>query len=99
MTTPLKSEPFCEYSAEGFGVIGLRVSEANDWLAEHPGYAGRIWGDWLDGSPRAQFDATEMFFPEPDEALCNTAEILANLAVEHNENRVGNTAIHHHEAA
>ena len=75
---------YCEYSAEGFGVIGHNVSEANDWLSTHPEYRGSIHGDWLDGSPRAQFDATELFFPEPDEGHVKLDATLAEIASEIN---------------
>ena len=75
---------YCEYSAEGFGVIGYNVSEANDWLAAHPEYRGPIHGDWLDGSPRAQFDATELFFPEPNDGFVKLDATLAQIEREIN---------------
>jgi len=70
---------YCEYSAEKYGVIGYRACEVNDWLAAHPDYRGSISGDWLDGSPRAQWDASELFFPTPDEGHVRLDATLAKI--------------------
>lgn len=59
---------WCLFS-NGYGqLIGEDIAEARDWLAAHPDYAGKIDGDWDTGGPRDHFDATEIFFPDADEA-------------------------------
>lgn len=41
--------------------VGECALEVRGWLAEHPEYQGRIYGDWDTGGPRDDFDATELF--------------------------------------
>jgi hypothetical protein len=57
----------CIYSNDNGQHIGACALEVRGWLAEHPDYQGKIWGDWDLGGSRDHFEATEMFFPEPDE--------------------------------
>ncbi len=81
---------YCQFSAEKYGIVGYRVCEVNDWLAEHPDYCGYIDGDWLDGAPGSQFDASELFeslLRENAERLEKLDKTLAEIASETNENR------------
>lgn len=60
--------------------VGECVLEVRGWLAEHPEYRGRIYGDWDTGGPRDNFDATAWFIPDADdeaEAPATIAEIAA----------------------
>ena len=77
---------WCLFSTGDGRDIGSNALEARGWLAEHPEYTGRVYGDWDTGGPRDHFDATEMFRPEAEE----DAETLAEPGVSDN----GNLQIH-----
>ena len=55
---------FCKYHNDLGQSVGECALEVRGWLAEHPEYSGRIFGDWDTGGPRDQFDASELFYPE-----------------------------------
>ena len=58
---------YCLYHNDLGQSVGECALEVRGWIADHPEYQGRIWGDWNTGGSRDQFDATEMFF-ETEEA-------------------------------
>lgn len=47
-------------------LIGHEAIDVHAWLAAHPDYRGCIWANWNDGSE--DFEVTEIFFPEEEEA-------------------------------
>lgn len=60
--------------------VGECALEVRGWLAEHPEYRGRIYGDWDLGGSRDHFDATEMFFPEEEEGADEAPAKLTRVA-------------------
>lgn len=67
--------------------VGECALEVRGWLAEHPEYSGRIYGDFDTGGLRDHFDATELFFPDADDA-----ETVAEPGVSGNGNLTFDTA-------
>lgn len=79
---------YCLYHNDLGQSVGECALEVRGWLAEHPEYQGRIYGDWDTGGPRDHFDATEMFMPEAEEH----AETVAEPGVSGNGNLTLDTA-------
>lgn len=71
---------YCKYHNDLGQSVGECALEVRGWLAEHPEYRGRIYGDWDLGGSRDHFDATEMFFPEADEEADEAPANLTRVA-------------------
>lgn len=66
---------FCLFHNDLGQSVGECALEVRGWLAEHPEYQGRIYGDWNTGGPRDHFDATELFMPEAEPGVSGNGNL------------------------